>query len=281
MMRQIGDELHSNTWAFLLPSAVGEPANILDLCMAPGGFTASVLQSKPDARVCGITLPLSQSGHEILLPNWQTNSSIRVCFLDITMLAAEMDVTNIPRAHPDASNFLLDRPFSDERFDLTFCDGQVLRMHPRAEYRESREAKRLLTSQLVLALQRTKVNGKIVLLLHKIDAWDTVVLLHTLSKFSSLRSFKPVKKHAIRSSFYVVAEQVQPKSEDALQAVASWKREWHMATFGSDAEYLENRNTFNGHAQDVLLEFGTELIRLGGPIWRIQCAALRRSSFLS
>ena len=280
-MRQIGDELHSNTSAFLLPPTDDEPSSVLDLCMAPGGFTASILSSNPDARICGITLPLSQGGHEILLPNWQTDQSISVFFLDITMLAAEMDVAIIPREHPDVCNLLPDRPFCDERFDFVFCDGQVLRKHLRAEYRESREATRLLTSQLVLALRRIKVNGKIVVLLHKVDAWETVALLHALSKFSSLQLFKPVKKHATRSSFYAVAEHVQPEHEDALRAVASWKEEWRVATFGSDAEYLENRKTSNRHVHDVLLEFGAELIVLGGPIWKTQWTALRRASFLS
>ncbi|KAF2806479.1 uncharacterized protein BDZ99DRAFT_510762 [Mytilinidion resinicola] len=253
MMCQIGAELNNNTSALLLSSAIGGRPSVLDLCMAPGGFTASVLKENRSARVCGISLPLSQGGYKILLPNWQTDSRIQVCFLDITMLAAEMGITDIPAEHPDAANFLSDRPFHGEKFDLIFCDGQVLRMHSRAEYRERREAWRL-------------VNGKIVALLHRLDAWDTVALLHTLSKFSSLQLFKPRKKHAIRSSFYVVAEQVQSQSVDALQAVATWKKEWYVATFGSDAGHLEARL---GPYSDV-----------DDPVWRIQGAALRRASFL-
>jgi hypothetical protein len=248
--------------------------------MAPGGFTASVLKRNHDARVCGISLPSSQGGHEILLPNWQRDSRIDVRFLDVTMLAKEMDVTYIPAEHPDAANFSPDRRFRGEEFDLIFCDGQVLRMHTRAEYRENWEAWRLLTSQLVLALQRIREGGKIVALLHKVDAWDTVTLLHTLSKFSSLRSFKPEKKHAIRSSFYVVAERVQPQSVDALQAVATWKKEWYIATFGSAAEYRDNHDELHRDVDDVLSDFGTELIHIGRPIWSIQSAALRKASFV-
>ncbi|KAF2790696.1 hypothetical protein K505DRAFT_310901 [Melanomma pulvis-pyrius CBS 109.77] len=283
MMCQIGDELQNNSSDLLPLSALGGPPSVLDLCMAPGGFTASVLKRNRYARVCGISLPLSQGGHKIRLPNWQKDSRLQVAFLDVTMLAAEMDVPDIPAEHPDAANFLLDRPFYGEDFDLVFCDGQVLRMHSRAEYREGREAWRLLASQLVLALQRIRVNGKIVALLHKVDAWNTVALLHTLSKFSSLRLFKPVKKHALRSSFYVVADQVQPQSVYALQAVATWKKSWSVATFGSDEEYREYREDFKGldRVDAVLSDFGPELIRLGRPIWRIQGAALRKSSFIS
>ena len=69
-------------------------------------------------------------------------------------------------------------------------------MQPRAQYREKSEASRLLTSQLVLALQRISMGGTIVILLHKVDAWDTVALRYTFSKSSSLRLFKPKKKHS-------------------------------------------------------------------------------------
>ncbi|CAG5137587.1 uncharacterized protein ALTATR162_LOCUS160 [Alternaria atra] len=263
MMCQIGDELHEMTSALLSTSSLTRnPAN-LDLCMAPGGFTASVLKRNCDARVCGI------------------NSRIQVRFLDITMLAAEMDVTDIPVEHSDARNFMFDLPFYGEAFDLVFCDGQVLRTHSRAEYREKREAWRLMTSQLVFALQRVKENSKIVVLLHKLDAWDTVYLLYTLRKFSSLQLFKPRRKHAIRSSFYFVAEQIEPESPWLQVSVTAWKKEWYIATFGCDTEYRDNRSKFQGTVDEVLSDFGTELLELGQSIWEVQSAALRESSFLT
>ncbi|OCL05232.1 hypothetical protein AOQ84DRAFT_414080, partial [Glonium stellatum] len=110
-------------------------------------------------------------------------------------------LTEILTKHPDAINFLQHRPFQRQKFDFIFCDGQVLRMHVRAEYRETSEASRLLTNQLVLAMQWIRQDGKMVMLLHKADAWDTVALFYTFSKFSSLQLFRPKKKHSIRSSF--------------------------------------------------------------------------------
>jgi 23S rRNA U2552 (ribose-2'-O)-methylase RlmE/FtsJ len=281
MMCQIGDELDQVTSVLRSVSTLDSFPKILDLCMAPGGFTASVLAKDRDVRVCGISLPVSKGGHKMMLPGWQRDSRIQVCFLDITMLAAEMDVSNIPMDHPDATNFVWDRPFCGETFDLVFCDGQVLRKHPRPEYRERREAWRLLTSQLVLALQRIKKDGKLVVLLHKLDTWGTVLMLHTLSKFSSLHLFKPKTKHAVRSSFYVVADQMQPQSPYFRAAVANWKEEWHTATFGSDSEYQENRGRSDGTVNEVISGFGTELLHLGEPIWRIQAAALRKASFMT
>ena len=281
MMCQIGDELHEMTSALSSTSSFTINPAILDLCIAPGGFTASVFKRSCYARVCGISLSTSQGGHEMALPNWQKDSRIQVRFLDITMLAAEMDVTNIPAEHPDASNFLFDRPFYGEAFDLIFCDGQVLRTHCRAEYRERREAWRLLTSQLVLALQRVKQNGKILVLLHKLEAWDTVLLLYTLRKFSSLQLFKPRRKHAIRSSFYVVAEQIQTQSPWFQASVTTWKEDWYIATFGSDTEYKDNRSRFFSIVDHVLSDFGTELLELGKPIWEVQSAALHKASFVT
>jgi hypothetical protein len=278
MMREIGSELHHATSALALGTADGEHPIILDLCMAPGGFAASVLDFNRDATVCGISLPASQGGHHMLLPDRKSRTQVQ--FLDITMLAVEMDVTEVPLEHPDAANFLPDRPFYNERFDLIFCDGQVLRGHPRPEYREKREASRLLTSQLVLAMQRIKKDGRLVILLHKLDAWDTISLVHTLSKFSSLQLFKPVKKHAIRSSFYVVAGNVQPDNAYFRAALAAWKDEWRIATFGSEVEYQEFRTPCVSDVSNVLQSFGTELIRMGESVWKIQSAALRKSSFV-
>ena len=93
--------------------------------------------------------------------------------------------------------------------------------------------------------------------------------------------FKPRRKHAIRSSFYVVAEQIEPESPWLQASVAAWKKEWYIATFGSDTEYRNNRSKFQATVYDVLSDFGTELLELGQSIWEVQSAALRRSSFMT
>jgi 23S rRNA U2552 (ribose-2'-O)-methylase RlmE/FtsJ len=280
MMRQIGEELHDTTSAFTPQSAKDAGIKVLDICMAPGGFSAAIFKEHQDAKISAITLPKSQNGHDILLPDWKNDRRLEFYFADVTMLAVEMGVSVIPTGHPDAANFLSDRPFSDQKYDLVFCDGQVLRMHPRAEYREKREAWRLLTSQLVVSLQRVKENGTIIVLLHRLDAWDTVALLHTLNRFSSLQLFKPKKKHAVKSSFYVVAKNIQSSGEEIPTAIETWKREWYIATFGTEEEYEENRIQQDDMVRRVLRDFGDELVTLGGSIWKIQSDALRRAPFI-
>jgi hypothetical protein len=49
--------------------------------------------------------------------------------MDITLLAGEIGIEPIPTSHPDCTLFLADRPFVDQRFQLIFCGGAVLRDH--------------------------------------------------------------------------------------------------------------------------------------------------------
>ena len=86
-------------------------------------------------------------------------TEITVKFIDITFLYTEMldpANTGIPSDHPYAGNLIEIRPYLSDIFDRVICDGQVLRTHKRAEYREPVEATRHLVSQLVLALQRIR-----------------------------------------------------------------------------------------------------------------------------
>jgi hypothetical protein len=92
--------------------------------------------------------------------------------------------------------------------------------------------------------------------------------------------FKPVKKHAVKSSFYVVAKNVQSPSAELNIAVEGWKKEWHIVTFGTDAEYAENRHNNDNTVWDVLESSGDQLVMLGEPIWRIQSTALQKAAFM-
>ena len=276
-MQEIGDELQNNTNALAVTPERGEVVRILDLCMAPGGYTASALKYNPTAIACGVTLPLAKGGHKMLLQS----SRQSVQFRDVTMFAAEFGVDEVPFAHPEHASFSSERPYIGQTFHLVFCDGQVLRTHQRAEYREQQEALRLAVSQLILALQRIHPGGTLVMLLHKIEAWDTTELLYRFSQFSSIQLFKPKKKHAIRSSFYLVAKNVQPASDTAKLAIESWKQAWWRATFGGpngtgEAKVIPDES--NVHM--VLNEFGKVLVTLGRPIWDIQANALSKTDFV-
>jgi hypothetical protein len=57
------------------------------------------------------------------------------------------------------------------------------------------------------------------------------------------------------------------------------KEDWRAATFGSEGEFAEDRDRFGGVVQEVLENFGVELIKLAEPIWSIQSAALGKASW--
>lgn len=284
MMRQIAAELDNATAA--LSGAPFPPGHrrrmVLDLCMAPGGFTLGAMIACRDAHIRAISLPPSAGGHKVLLKESRGEKRVTVQFLDITMLAVEMGVSlaEIAPTHPDAGNFLSDRPYLGEQFDLVFCDGQVLRGHARHCYREKREATRLATSQLVLALSRIRPGGTLVMLMHKAEAWDSFQLLRVFSKIStSVTLFKPQMKHAIRSSFYLVAKGVDPTHPDALTATSDWKQAWFVATFGDENEFCGQRRALPEDIEKAIGDFGAEFVRMAKPIWKIQAAALERASF--
>jgi 23S rRNA U2552 (ribose-2'-O)-methylase RlmE/FtsJ len=276
MMKLIGDEMQDTTRALSQPYNCLDDMNILDLCMAPGGYTASALKYNPGARAFGVTLPPEQGGHELLLPA----SSSSVVFLDITMLATEFGVEIPPSTHPECTGFLSDRPHLGRTFQLVFCDGQVLRTHQRAEYRQHEEGRRLAVSQLILALQRIRAGGTLIMLLHKIEAWDSTEILYHFSKFSSVQVFKPRRTHAIRSSFYLIARNVQPDSAAAKLAVEMWKHAWWHTTFGGENGTGARESVEEDSVRTVLDQFGEQLIKLGKPIWETQAKALSEMSFV-
>ncbi|KAI1641580.1 uncharacterized protein F4817DRAFT_52782 [Daldinia loculata] len=276
LMRRIGHELHRSTGAFAVQPGSPHP-NILDMCMAPGGFLDVALSKSPTSRALAFSLPASDGGHKVLL---RMTSNVEIRYLDVTMLAADMGVEEVPKDHPDADRFLPRQLEPRQSFDLVFCDGQVLRTHARAPYRERREAKRLSVTQLALGLEHLRPGGTMVVLLHKLEAWDTANLLRIFHKFSTVKLLKPKSGHAKRSSFYMVATDVRSCHPQAVRAIDIWKAAWKAATFGSDEEY--QRMLWNGElgAEQLLDDFGLELMALGKEIWKVQADALAKAPFI-
>ena len=255
---------------------------VLDIGMAPGGFTETVLRKHRAATIRGITLPQEVGGLEVMLPQWKSDPRVLIQFLDVTMLADEMGhpTTSIPATHPDIANFSSNRPFQGETFDLVFCGATAQRAHARADYRDSRERLRLVTSQLVVALQRLRAHGSLVVVMHKPEAFDTAKIISVFTKFSNVCLFKPRKKHAVRSSFYMVATGVDLRSEEAQSAIHGWKMQWDNATFQSDSALSTCPRVSDNRVYEMLAEFGPQLINFATPVWRIQADGLRSAPFL-
>ena len=275
-MQRVGDELHRTTLGFATRTY---PGHILDMCAAPGGFLTTAMKYNPGSQITAFSLPPSDGGYNVFLTG-DNNDCVK--FLDITMLAADMGITDIPEEHPDAGKFLPRALKEMQLFDLVLCDGHVLRTHApvRASYRETREPARLKTTQLALGLEHLKQGGTMIVLFHKFESWDTVCFIRRFSKFSSVQLYKPTAGHTKRSSFYMVATNVKPQDPEAILAIRHWKAVWRAATFGTDEDFAEVLRNGEGSAEELLNEFSSVLVEHGRKVWETQANALARAPFI-
>ncbi|KAJ5782742.1 hypothetical protein N7457_004516 [Penicillium paradoxum] len=276
-MKVVGCELDRITKAFQLQPPASHPVAILDFCMAPGAFLEIGLKKNPGSHALAFTLPISCGGYRNCL---EETPRVKRVFLDVTMLAADMDVDQIPAGHPDAENFLPRQLKEDQFFDLIICDGQTLDQHSRASYREKREGRRLSLTQLALGLQHLRSGGTMIVSFRKLEAWSTVNFIWTFQQFSSVRLFKPKKASSKRSSFYMIASGIESQHTEAIEAVARWKRAWQLATFASDEEYDKMVWEEDPSGESLIESFGADLVDLGKMVWKIQADALAEAPFM-
>lgn len=271
MTLTIGNELNKSTGAFHILQSSGEPS-ALDMGMAPGGFSATIMKSYPRTALRAITLPNLKGGHSVQFKH----KRMKLDLCDINTLAGDMGLSSIPESHPEASAFTVAKLLGQEEFDVIICGCQVTRNQEREQWREHREAGRLQLAQLVIALEHLKSGGTLVAVMHKPEDIHTAEMLHIFSTFSEVSLFKPKRAHAKRSSFYMVAKNVAARHKQAIEAVEIWKREWIVSTLGTveDCAGLSNRTT--DETRKLLEEYGTELVKIGRPIWATQVAALNK-----
>jgi len=173
--------------------------------------------------------------------------------MDVTQLS-ELAYKPIPKDYPEYKQLRPEKVFSSYKFHLVFCDGIVLRSksfyskrrqtrtngdrwlawiaHERAKYRQATERLRLIMAQLILAMKRVAMGGTIVILLHKLDSMTPASLVCAFSEFSKVKLFKPARKHATRSSFYMIAKNVDTKSPFFDSALQWFHRDYYESTFG-------------------------------------------------
>lgn len=278
MTLRIGNALASTTGVFNLRSACPE---VLDLCMAPGGFSTTAKRELPGSLIDAITLPPQTGGYEVMA----NNICRQIIYADITMYSKEIiSDEHIPAGHPDSENFETSRPYVGNHYDLVICGGAVGKAHSREWYRNECEGSRLTVSQLVFAMNRLKSGGSIVLLLHRIESWDTVCILHAFNKFSDIQLYKHPKCHAITSSFYLVAKNIDLNHEAAIISLYYWKDLWRYLTFKEFEDIPSPRSSLyrdeDAFVREVLNDFGPQFLKFAGPVWKTQADALRRSSFM-
>jgi hypothetical protein len=116
--------------------------------------------------------------------------------------------------------------------------------------------------------------------MHKPEAYNTVKIVSMFTKFSNMCLFKPGKKHAIRSSVYMVATGVDVRSEEAQAAILEWKMQWVNATFQTESALSTCSRVSEDQVRTILAEYGPQLISIATPVWRIQADGLRSAPFL-
>ncbi|KAG9232170.1 hypothetical protein BJ875DRAFT_381358 [Amylocarpus encephaloides] len=164
MMQRIAEEMHGLT-GVLNPPQQDVELKTLDICMAPGGYTAAIIKRHPRAKAFGITLSRKQGGHPLHFP------------------------------------------------------------------------------------------------------------------FASVDVFKPVKMHGTRSSFYMIAKDVQPQAEGAVSAVKESKDAWRKATFGGEDGTGEKVDPPISYTIELLENYGERLIEMGRGVWKIQADALSGTDY--
>ncbi|PKX94869.1 uncharacterized protein P174DRAFT_418844 [Aspergillus novofumigatus IBT 16806] len=191
-----------------------------------------------------------------------------------------MDIEfDLPDQHPDRPKFRRDRPFVDSRYDLIFCGGAVVKGHKREEYRSNCERQRLILAQLVFALNRLKTGGSFVLLLHRIESWETASMLYMISMFADIRVMKHPKHHGDTSSFYLVAQNVDVEGRSAIEALSYWKSLWKYFSF-RDFREMNPPSTalldqdIDAASSKLIDEFGDHFLKMALPVWQTQAKNL-------
>ncbi len=215
-----------------LPKLKGQ-LRVLDIGMAPGWFTASVLERYPDARIDGITLSISQGGPRLPVDiiDWRNNANIRVFFHDITSYAFRKVGRRRPKQlRPKGGSSL-------EKYDLIVCDAQLpdckLRRDPGqgASRLTTVQQTRLVTAQLILALQHINHRGTLYLCLKDITSRGfahVAQIWYKISRFADAWFFRPDVRQG-NGLVYLVATEVEPDHKAARWFFADLKKTWTTA----------------------------------------------------
>lgn len=268
-MLKIADELNKATGVFSRQNT----QSVLDVCMAPGGFAEYALRQNFRCVVDAMTLPREKGGHSVLIQT-RGRRNVAVTYTDITMHADLLPAgKHIPDDSPDKEEFESNRPLPHMwSYSLVICDGVRLRVHEHGMVREW-EPRRLTISELIIGLTNVKPGGSLLALMHGPDHWDTVAVLYRFSQFSDIQLYKPKTSHRNRSSFYMVASNIN--TDLAAPWVEHLRECWYEATFGGeDGRGVPFDLEEDLVVEDVLEEFGERLIEMGRDIWTIQKEAL-------
>ncbi|CAE6404911.1 unnamed protein product [Rhizoctonia solani] len=248
--------------------------SFLDLGSAPGGFTQYLLRKNRRAHGMGISLPKEQGGNGFGITYSDYLPRYELHWADLTAFDL---APSIPKPATSNGDYPL-LPFKPASRDLVVCDAQWV-LNP-DNLKRPWNWTRLIISQLLIALRAVSPGGNIFIRLSCVERTLTGRILLALCRISNLvRTVKSTQFQAVRSYFYVLAQQVHPESDECKELIASLERLWYMMTFEGENGYgrdisAEDEELITSD-EEMLGEKGlSTIIQLGTPIWEIQYDAL-------
>ncbi|KAH8803593.1 hypothetical protein F5884DRAFT_632763, partial [Xylogone sp. PMI_703] len=79
--------------------------------------------------------------------------------------------------------------------------------------------------------------------------------------------------------FYMIVTNVKCQGPEVILAIQEWKAVWCTATFGTDEGFAEALRKGEWSAEEMLEEFGSELVKHGRKVWETQANALAQVPF--
>lgn len=169
-------------------------------------------------------------------------------------------------------------PFASSSQDLIICDCQWV-INP-DNLKRAWNWTRLIISQLLIALRAVSPGGNIFMRLSCVERTLTGRILLALCRISDLvRTVKSSQFQAVRSYFYVLAQRIDPKSEEYHKLVSALERLWYIMTFEGEEGYgrdigAEDEELITTDAEMTSEQGLSVLVQLGTPVWTIQYDAL-------
>lgn len=173
---------------------------------------------------------------------------------------------------------LVQLPFKPASQDLIICDGQWV-INP-DNLKRYWNWTRLIISQLLIALRAVSPGGNIFLRLSCVERTLTGRILLALCRISDLvRTVKSSQFQAMRSYFYVLAQRIDPDSDECKKLIDALEKLWYIMTFegedGCGRDIGAEDEELITPEEELISEQGLSVLaQLGTPVWNVQYDAL-------
>ncbi|EFY86533.1 FtsJ-like methyltransferase family protein [Metarhizium acridum CQMa 102] len=214
--------------------------------------TVYTLECYPNTKITGISMPSEEGGCPVGFESENVQSVVK----NVGTLAGDLGVSDIPETHQMTPSLTMERvlckelPARKAKRKKPPRKGKI----PPCERKlrsDSPEYIRIQTAQLILATENLRENGTMVVLMRKPENPPTTELLRLFSQFSEISLFKHRHHYQTTSSFYMVAKNVQTRSEKATRAIAKRRKKWKETTLRQAGEADESEESVGDEFENV------------------------------